>query len=219
MVTINAEKLSLRDVHRLIGLQNLPTGNIEDFLALEPLTEYEQQELVQIATDFEQYLTPGKVSEGLIKVLAVYPLLRLAGFFRYPFELKLEEAIAYISVIDEDTDISGRFDILAIHREIEQNSRLEPFWVLIIEAKNSTVAINAGLPQLLAYAYEGLTYQPVVWGMVTNGLDYQFVQLQRDEPPTYQPMQTLHLFERDRSLLLLQSLKAVCQEASESEVS
>lgn len=210
MVTINAEKLSLQDVHRLIGLQRLPTGAYTDFLVLEPLTEFEQQELAQIAADFEVYLTPGKVSEGLVKVLTIYPLLRLAGFFRYPLELRLEEAIARISVVDEDTDITGRFDILAIERAANRNGRSEPFWVLIIEAKNSTVAINAALPQLLAYASEGLQEQQSVWGMVTNGVDYQFVRLQPGNPPTYQPMPTLHLFERDRALQLLQALKSIC---------
>ncbi|NJP08952.1 MAG: restriction endonuclease subunit R [Leptolyngbyaceae cyanobacterium RU_5_1] len=211
MVTLNAEKLSLQDIHRLLRLQKLPTGNYADVLSLEPLTEYEQQELTQIASDFENYLSPGKVSEGLVKVLTVYPLLRLAGFYRYPFELNLEETIARISVVDEDTEITGRFDILAINREAERNGQREAFWVLVIEAKNSSIAVNAALPPLLAYAYEGLDDQNLVWGLVTNGVNYQFVRLQREEPPTYQPLPTLHLFERDRALQLLQALKAICK--------
>jgi hypothetical protein len=47
--------------------------------------------------------------------------------------------------------------------------------------------------------------------MVTNGVDYQFVRLQQGTPPTYQPMPSLQLFERDRALQLLQTLKAICQ--------
>ncbi len=81
--------------------------------------------------------------------------------------------------------------------------------MLIVEAKNSSFAVNVGLPQLLTYAYKSLDYQPTVWGMVTNGLDYQFARLQQGTPPTYQLMPTLHLFEPDRALQLLQALKAI----------
>ncbi|MBW4694097.1 MAG: restriction endonuclease subunit R [Lyngbya sp. HA4199-MV5] len=205
--TLNTKNLSLKDVYRLLGFQKQPIGAYADFLSLEPLTDYEQQELAQIAKDFETYLTPAKVSEGLIKVLTLFPLLRLAGFYRYPVELHLEEAIERIAVTDDDVQITGRFDVLAINREAEFGG--QPFWVLIVEAKNSSFAVNVGLPQLLTYAYQSLTSQPMVWGMVTNGLDYQFARLQQGTPPTYQLMPTLHLFEPDRALQLLQSLKAI----------
>lgn len=210
MVTLNAEKLSLQQVHQLLGLQRLPIANVTDLLALAPLIDYEQQELAQIATDFENYLASAKVSEGLVKVLTVYPLLRLAGFYRYPFELKLEEAIARISVLDEDTEVSGRIDVLVIHQESESyGDNKQPLWILVIEAKNSAIDLSAGLPQLLTYAYKGLEHQESVWGLVTNGINYQFVQLQQRTPPTYQLLPPLYLFEHDRALQVLQTLKAI----------
>lgn len=207
--TRNAENLSLRDVYRLLGFQKQPMGAYADFLSLKPLTDYEQQELNQVVADFENYLTSAKISEGLIKALTVYPLLRLAGYYRFPVELHLEEAIERITVDDEDTHVTGRLDILAVNKDAEFGG--QPFWILIVEAKNSTIAAHAGLPQLLTYAYKSLTQQRLVWGMMTNGLDYQFVCLRQGTPPTYQLMPPLHLFEHDRAIQLLQALKAICQ--------
>lgn len=207
MTTLSAEKLSLREVHRLLGLREDPMTTYTAQLALAPLDAAEQQELAQITQDFKNYLGESKLSEGLVKVLTTYPLLRLAGFYRYPVELQLEEAIERITIEDEETLITGRFDILAINRAAELDGY--PFWVLIIEAKNSTVAVNAGIPQLLTYAYGSLSHQSCVWGLVTNGLDYQFLRLHRGAPPTYQLFPTLHLLESDRAIQLLQVLKAL----------
>lgn len=209
MTTLNAENLSLRDVYRLLGYQEQLMGSYADFLDLEPLNEQEQQDLIQIAADFKNYLTSAKVSEGLIKALTVYPLLRLAGYYRFPVELHIEEAIERITVDDEDTHVTGRFDILAINRNAEFGG--QPFWVLIIEAKNSTIATNAGLPQLLTYAYQSLSHQESVWGLLTNGLDHQFVRIARGSSPTYQVMPLLQLSSTEQATQLLQVLKAIRQ--------
>ncbi|HAA31051.1 MAG TPA: restriction endonuclease subunit R [Cyanobacteria bacterium UBA8553] len=209
MTTLNAEKLTLKDVHRLLGFQKQPMGEYSTLLSLEPLTTYEHQELLQIAHDFDNYLSAEKVLEGLVKVLTTFPLLRLAGFYRFPVELSLEEGIARIVIEDEDTFITGRFDILAINKTALAGS--QPFWILLIESKNSSVDLSAGLPQLLAYAYTSLEYQTSVWGLATNGLNYQFVYLTQGTTPMYQLMPPLHLFETERANQLLQVLKALCK--------
>ncbi|MGB3692426.1 MAG: hypothetical protein WA865_23180 [Spirulinaceae cyanobacterium] len=206
----NAEKMNLKEVHRLLGWQKHSTmGKYEDILSLEPLTEFEQGELTQIARDFERYLNADKVSEGLIKALTTFPLLRLAGFYRVPVELKLEEAIACIEVEDEETIITGRFDILAINPNQIPDEQV--FWMLIIEAKNSSIELRAGLSQLLVYTYSSLKFQSETWGMLTNGINYQFVHCQSGTYPLYQLFPPLHLFEGDRAVQILQSLKAICQ--------
>jgi hypothetical protein len=41
----------------------------------------------------------------------------LAGFYRPPIKLSLEESIAEINIEDEDTTITGRIDILAVNKE------------------------------------------------------------------------------------------------------
>ncbi|MCC5619972.1 restriction endonuclease subunit R [Nostoc sp. CHAB 5715] len=210
MTIIDPRNLSLEEVHRLFGFQEQYSDSFSNYLSLEPLTELEQQELLQIRNDFDRYLTAGKVSEGQVKFLAVAPLLRLAGFYRYPIEIVLEENIAEIEVEDEDIKIKGRFDILAVSNA-KHTKPQRYFWVLLIESKNSQVDISTGLPQLLTYSYKNLDNQKSVWGLATNGRSYQFVYLEQGNPPIYYLLPELNLMERERSSQLLQVLKAICQ--------
>ncbi|WP_445637739.1 Restriction endonuclease subunit R [Nostoc sp. DSM 114161] len=210
MTILNARNLSLEEVERLFGFQEQYSESFSNYLSLEPLTETEQQELVQIRNDFRRYLRGGKVSEGQVKFLAVAPLLRLAGFYRYPIEILLEENIADIEVEDEDIKIKGRFDILAISKAKHTKSQTY-FWVLLIESKNSQIDISTGLPQLLTYAYKNLENQKLVWGLTSNGRSYQFVYIEQGNPPIYYLLPELNLMERERSSQLLQILKAICQ--------
>ena len=179
-------------------------------MSLESLTDLEQQELLRIANDFDSYLTAGKVSEGQVKFLVIAPLMRLAGYYSYPIQIKLEEDISEIIIEDEDTIITGRLDILAVNK-VKKLAEKTFFWVLLIESKNSGISPSEGLPQLLTYAYESLHKQEYVWGLVTNGQYYQFVYLQQGNPTTYYLMPLLNLMEQNRAVELLQVLKAICQ--------
>ncbi|MEI1377763.1 restriction endonuclease subunit R [Nostoc sp. UHCC 0926] len=207
-LTVEASSLSLNDVHRLLKLEELSTASFTEFLNLEPLTEFEQQDLLRIRNDFRRYLRLGKISEGLVKFLTIAPLMRLAGFYDVPIRLTMEDSIA-IAVEDEDRRITGRMDILAIN---SPQSNIAPlFWVLVIETKNSAIEVGEGLPQLLTYAFKSLNQQPSVWGLVTNGLRYQFVYLRCDQQPTYQLMPLLNLNESPDATELLQVLKSICK--------
>ncbi|MBD6618311.1 restriction endonuclease subunit R [Komarekiella sp. 'clone 1'] len=210
MTILNARNLSLEEVQRLFGFQKHYNDSFSSLLSLEPLTDAEQEELKQIQNDFNRYLTAGKVSKGQIKFLAVAPLLRLAGFYRYPLEIRLEEDIADIEVEDEDIIIKGRMDILAVTKAKHTKANAY-FWVLLIESKNSQIDISIGLPQLLAYAYKSLDKQKSVWGLTTNGRSYQFVYIEQGNPSTYQLMPLLNFMESPRAIESLQVLKAICQ--------
>jgi len=210
MTTINAKNLTLAEVHRLLKIEKLPNGYFSTLLSLEPLTPFEQQEIVQISNDFNGYLVEGSVLEGLVKALTTFPLLRLAGYYKSPLKLSLEQDIADIFIEDEDTLIAGRLDIVAIN-ETQKTSTKVKFWVLVIESKNSSIAPSAGLPQLLTYAYKSLESQQSIWGLVTNGELYQFVYIQQGSPPTYQQMPIFSLMDADTSIQLLQVLKAICK--------
>ncbi|MEB3178337.1 MAG: restriction endonuclease subunit R [Nostocaceae cyanobacterium] len=207
-ITVEANNLSLNDVYRLLKLQKLSTGSFTHFFTLEPLTELEQQDLSRISNDYERYMAAGKISEGLVKFLTLAPLLRLAGFYDIPIRLTLEDVIGIV-IEDEDTNIRGRMDILAINHAEARNA--PTFWVLVIETKNSTADVTIGLPQLLTYTFKSLEQQPSVWGLATNGLRYQFVHLKRGNPPTYQLMPLISLNESEDAIQLLQVLKAICR--------
>jgi hypothetical protein len=210
MTALNAKNLTLSEVLRLLKFQKLPNGSFTPLLSLEPLTEFEQQELIQTCEDFDSYLTDGKVSEGQVKLVSVGPLLRLAGFYRSPIKMFLEEGIADIAVEDEGATITGRLDLLAIDKNTLTTTDV-PFWILVIETKNSAIDVLAGLPQLLAYAYKSLEHQTSVWGLVTNGARYQFAYIQSGTPPTFQLMPLLNLMECEPAIQILQVLKAICK--------
>lgn len=210
MATFNAKNLTLNDVHHLLKLQEqLNNDSFTTWLSLEPVTEEEQQEIAQIRNDFRHYISMGKVYEGLVKALTTFPLLRLTGFYRYPIQISIEEYITDINISDEDTIITGRFEILAVNKATATTDKT--FWILVIEAKNSAIEVRQGLPQLLTYAFKSLEQQASVWGLVTNGLQYLFVHLRQGNPPTYQLMPELHLMDSERSIQLLQVLKAICK--------
>jgi len=207
-LTLEASSLSLNDVYRLLKLQEESNGSFTDYLTLKPLTDFEQEDLLKIRNDFRRYLADGKLSEGLVKFLTLAPLMRLAGFYDVPIRLTMEDSIA-IAVEDEDTSIRGRMDILAVNNA--QAITAPPFWVLVIEAKNSTFDVAEGLPQLLTYTFKSLNEQTSVWGLATSGRRYQFVLLKQGNPPTYQLMPLLNLNEYQDAVELLQVLKAICQ--------
>ena len=206
---LEASQLSLNDVRHLLKLEEQEGDAFTDFFSLEPLSELEQQEILKIRTDFRRYLSAGKVSEELVKFLVLSPLMRLAGFFDFPILLTMEDSIP-IEVEDGDILIKGRLDILAVNQPDAEIAAAQ-FWILVVEAKNSAIDPWAGLPQLLTYAYKSLQQQLSVWGLTTNGRNYQFVYLTRGNPCTYQILPELNLIDKERSLLLAQVLKAICK--------
>lgn len=205
---LEASNLSLNDVHRFLKLEDRVAVNFTDFLILEPITELEQQDLLRIINDFRRYWADKKISEGMVKFLTLAPLMRLTGFDDAPIKMTMEDSLS-ISVEDEDTTIMGRMDILAVKNA--QSPTAPNFWILVIEVKNSKIDVFEGLPQLLTYAFKSLKEQSSVWGLASNGLRYQFVHLSQGNPPIYQILPELNLIDRDRSLQLIQVLKAICK--------
>jgi len=208
--TLDSRNLFLKDVHLLLKLERRFNNSFTSLLSLESLTEVEQQQLEKISNSFDNYYSEGKISEGQVKFLFLAPLMWLSGFYQSTIKITLEENIADISIADEDTIIKGRMDILAVNKT-EARSTTTPFWILVIEAKNSSVEALEGLPQLLIYAYKSLEQQEAVWGLTTNGLSYRFVYLQQGTPPTYQLLPELNLIDSERTIHLLQVLKAICK--------
>lgn len=205
---LDASNLSLEDVYRLSKLERRLNNSFTSLMSLETLTEVEQQKVEKIRNNFDNYYSWGKISEGQVKFLTLAPLMWLAGFYKPPIKITLEENIAEILIEDKDTNIKGRMDILAVNK-IAAKTITTPFWILVIEAKNSSVEALEGLPQLLTYAYKSLEHQESVWGLTTNGLRYQFVYLQQETPPTYQLLPELNLIDPDLTIELLQVLKAI----------
>jgi hypothetical protein len=208
MTLIPASSLTLQDVHQYFGLQRGYIDDFSDVLTLEPLTAHEQQDLSQTREDWDDHLATGLVSEGQVKLLSIGPLLRLARFDHRPLQIRVEEGITRIEVADGTQAITGRLDILAIRPQATMPDAV-PFWVLVIESKGSAISPAAGLPQLLTYAYSRLPQQKNVWGLVSNGEYYRFVQMQNGTPPHYWLLPSLTLSDRASAKKIVQVLNAI----------
>ena len=204
MITLQASSLSLRDVHQRLGYVREYADRWDKFLTLEDLTPEEITELLKIRSQFDRYLVEGKVLEGQVRLLTVNPLLRLSGFMNEPIIIQVKTGIA--PIVLQESEITGRMDLLAIRKKLDVD-----FWVLIVEAKESGADAMQGLSQLLTYAYSGLQTQRSVWGLTTNGINYQFVQIQSGQPPQYFLLPELNLLHRESARSLLQVLKAICR--------
>ncbi|NEO86910.1 MAG: restriction endonuclease subunit R [Spirulina sp. SIO3F2] len=205
-----ASSLTLQDVHQQFGLQRGYVDSYSDLLTLEPLTEYEQQDVLQTREDWNDHLATGSVSEGQVKLLSIGPLLRLARFYHRPLRIWAEEGITQIQISDGEQVITGRLDILAVHSE-QLTPDSSPFWVLVIESKGSAISPSAGLPQLLTYAYSRLQQQQKVWGLVSNGEYYRFVQIQAGAMSQYALLPSLNLTDVHSAQQIVQVLKAIRQ--------
>ncbi|MEM8639979.1 MAG: restriction endonuclease subunit R [Cyanobacteria bacterium P01_G01_bin.54] len=181
--------LTLKDVHDRLQLKFQYEQQFEPFLTLQPLTVVERDRATELRQTWERYYIRGKVSEGQVNLLAVSPLLWSTGYVLEPtLQIGMEEKIAEIAIEAGETLIQGRMD-LVITRLQEQNK--VPLCVLIIEAKNSAISPATGLAQLLTYAGSFLAQQDIVLGLVTNGIEYQFVHV---EAGLYRQFRSLTLF-------------------------
>jgi hypothetical protein len=161
-----------------------------------------------VTSELFDYIENGRISEGQVQLVAIAPLLRLAGYSRAPIEYRVEENIGSIDIEDRDTYIRGRFDIVAVNRKIQTDEK-NLLWILVVESKNIGASEYVGIAQMLTYAYTSLGRQDSVWGLVTNGANYQFFHIRRGEKPTYRRMPSLNLLDGEPAGKLLQVLKAI----------
>jgi hypothetical protein len=208
MTVLKVRNLSRGQVNRLLNFQPRYDGSFAALLSLEPLSAAEIHDVERIQREFRNYLEHDKVSEGQIRLVSLAPFLRLANYNEAPIRLDVEEDIARIYIEDEETHITGRLDIVAVHRS-KLTAIQTLLWILVVESKNSEASDAAGVAQLLTYAHQSLEQQPSVWGLVTNGITYQFFYLRQGDPRTYQYMPLLTLMERDSAQQILQVLKAI----------
>jgi hypothetical protein len=205
MVTLQSHPLTVRDVHERLSWVRSWGDGFETVLRLPELQSNEIQELFKIRSEFDQYLIDGHVLEGQVRLLSVNPLLRLSGFNQAPIVIQVEQAIE--PIVLSESKITGRLDLLAIRRS--EDLEMPDFWVLVVEAKESSIDALQGLAQLLTYGYASLKQQKSVWGLTTNGINYRFVHLHAGQPPQYFLMPELNLLDPNSALQLLQVLKAI----------
>jgi hypothetical protein len=166
--TLTARTVTLRDLIEQLGLQlaSDPTVFPEwqaDWRDLEPA---EKQFLDRIREGYFNLLNNPPFLERSVQTAILGPLLFLAGFYLPPFHLQSEQSIT-ISATEDDILIQGQLDLLVLK---------DQFWVLVIESKQASFSLEAGLPQLLSYMLAHPHPQRPGFGLLTNGGSFMFVK-------------------------------------------
>jgi predicted type IV restriction endonuclease len=162
------------------------------------LTQIETVTLDRIKQSYLRHVSEGFLSEGVVNLLVVSPLLFLAGFLDAPFSLRSEESI---EIIDQDNDITykGRIDALVFKEDI---------WVVLVEAKRSSFSFLVAAPQALSYMMASPNGDLPTYALITNGDHFMFIKKQGEQ---YELSDDFSLFRRSQNELypVLQILKSL----------
>lgn len=202
--TIQASKIE--EIGQLIDLFGLEQAQDPLFFSewqenLPELTVAEQQALDSIRADYS-YLSRYNNLEPIVKMVMIGPMLKLAGFYSPPFRVKAEHKVELVTE-DEGTIVRGTLDLLVLH---------DRFWTMLIEAKRVQYSLDAGIPQALFYMLGEPDPGQPVFGLVTNGPDFQFLKLARQDRPKYAESDRFYITNRNDELYrVLQILKRLGQ--------
>lgn len=200
-----SEETSLEGLERDFQLQR---NDDPDFFEewrqeLVNLSQGDRDVLKRITEFYKNISRKSVVSENIVKMAILSPLLDLAGFYSSQFAIADEESIT-ISAIDGETIYRGRIDILVIQQSL---------WILVIESKSSSFSLHKALPQALAYMLASPNPAKTTFGLITNGSEYRFVKLDATgNAPIYATSSLFSIFPPDDDLpTVLQILRRLAQ--------
>lgn len=171
--TIQAKALSLYELEQKFNLTLAAPDQSSLPWQQEPfrLSETEIQALAHITTNYNNQVRYPSLSEELVKMVVLSPLLDLVGFYGRNFRLVTEEPVE-ILLQEEDELIKGRIDVLIVQEQL---------WILAIESKRVQLDVMVALPQLLFYLLNSPSQQPRPLGLMTNGREFVFAQVLKAE--------------------------------------
>jgi hypothetical protein len=197
---------------RVIPAQNITLGYLKEKFALQQakneaffpecwenlpeITDLEKQELDKIKSHFLRLTQYPPLSEETVKLVVLSPLLNLAGFYDEPFFIRSEQSIE-ISAEDKGEISRGRIDILVIQKHL---------WLLVIESKKASFSLLEAIPQALSYMLANPHPEKPVFGCVTNGEDFQFINLIKQDKPEYALSDKFTWSRRENELYIVLSI-------------
>lgn len=190
---IQSRNIGIAYLEEKFGLQ---LSNEEQFFAeclLEHYVEPNEQEKCYLNRVKSNYLNLAKqrlISEELVKMVVLSPLLDLAGFYRPPFYVETEESIE-IRQEDEGEVVKGKIDVLVLKQQ---------FWLLVIESKSTVFSLYIAISQALAYMLSSPYPENPVFGLVTNGSEFIFLKLLKQDILQYALSEQLTLLKRENEL-------------------
>ncbi|MEM8638584.1 MAG: restriction endonuclease subunit R [Cyanobacteria bacterium P01_G01_bin.54] len=168
MQPLSASDLSLSQLKERFPLERNDDPN---FFAewqdnLPNLAELDRAYLDKVKADFLS-LEDQILSEEVVKLSMLAPLLSVANFFREPLYPKAEVGVELEVTGENETLIRGRLDVLVVYRS---------FWLMAIETKRRNLTLETGFSQALFYLLNSPEPQPITYGFLTNGRHFQFIK-------------------------------------------
>lgn len=175
--TIQAKDITLRDLIAIYGIELVEDEHFfrewED--ELPEVTDLDKQLLDRVKAGYINLLNYPPLLEGVVRMAVLDPILFIAGFYLSPFHVKAEKSVE-IAVEDEGVIIKGQLDVLVLREQL---------WVMVIESKQASFSIEAGLAQILAYMLATPHPEKPCFGMITTGGSFIFIKLVQGETPQY----------------------------------
>ena len=201
---IQAQNLNLIDLENKFNLTQADDDRFftEWFDNLPEITDLEKQVLDRARTNYLSLIKHREISENMVKMVVLSPLLAWTDFYQLPFDIRDEQSLE-IAVEDKNKILRGRIDILSFKHD---------FWLVVIESKNAGVSLLPGLPQALVYMLANPYPNKPVFGLVTNGSELIFIKLTQKPLPQYALSEPFSLLKRENQLYkVLQILKNLGQ--------
>ncbi|MEH2411984.1 restriction endonuclease subunit R [Nostoc sp.] len=201
---IQAHNVSLADLEAKFGLQQAESEDFftEWFDTLPEIIDIEKQYLDRVKTNFLRLVKHPPILENAVKMIVLSPLLDLAEFYREPFFIATEESLQ-IALEDEGEIIRGIIDVFVIKEQL---------WLLVIESKRSNFSLLEAIPQALVYMLANPNQDKPTFGLVTNGSDFIFLKLTKENQPKYAISDQFTLLKRESELYqVLSVLKKLSQ--------
>jgi hypothetical protein len=195
---IQAQNINLAYLEENFQLQK---SEVEEFFPewlqkLPQITDLEKQFLDRVKANFLHLIMQPPFLENAVKMVVLSPLLDLAGFYNNPFYLATEKSIE-LAVKDNEEIVRGRIDVLVAQQQL---------WLLVVESKKASFSLLEAIPQALTYMLNNPNKEKPVFGLVTNGEDFQFLKLQKQETPFYALSDKFTLSKRQNELYQVLSI-------------
>jgi len=203
VATLQAQNLSMGQLQDRFHLERVKDAAFfpEWQVDLPELRDDEKQRLAEVSEEYDYISRRDGMAESLVKMVVVSPLLKLAGFYRLPFQVTAEYRVEVLTE-DEGTLVRGSIDLLVIQDQL---------WVVSIEAKRSQYSLEVAYPQVLFSMLSQIKAQQPVFGLVTNGGEFRFIKLVKQEMPQYAVSKVLAIDDNEDLYTVVRILKRLGQ--------
>lgn len=190
--TIAIKTVTLHDLEIKFGLQLVE--DVQFFREwqddLPEISELEKQQLDRVKASYSNLLKYPPMLENTVRMVALSPLLDLAGFYLPPFRITSEKSVE-ISLEDEGVIYKGQMDVLTLFEQI---------WILVIESKQATFSLETGRAQLLDYMLANPNSNKSTFGLITNGASFRFIKLVKEPASQYALSKMFNIFNPGNDL-------------------